>query len=337
MTEKDLPQIPNAASDFGDEWAFGNDVNFKIEDITSHEQARSCQNNAPETKYGCTIIGALNQIIKLFNLNLSPEDSDKLGIEVVNFATQYGYKIGYGWSTPTAMNTVVKWWNGEGHERFGKEKVFYVRVDRKDPRVAEALEKGHYVGFTYQLKFGTDAYWGLVDKDDYPAGVGHRTNFQRKEDVNTASKKVYTDVQLGVHDNYHGWVNEYYIKDIEKYINRGMWSAVYLVMPESWKLDGKPEDTKQNIAELKAANMVIGSLSTAYQYMPDDVKELFASLARTLRTRFPEARKLVEDPQKKEYQLVADTLSFAWKSADEKYKEAYALLAKTLRDETGVL
>lgn len=213
-----LPQIPDAAYDKGDEWAFGEEVKFVIKDITSHAQAKSCQMNNPETKYGCTIVGALNQIIKLFNLNLSPKESDALGVEVVNFATQYGYKVGRGWSTPTAMNTVVKWWNSIGYGRYNKEKVFYVRVDHSDPRVAEALSKGHYVGFTYQLNFGADKYWGLVDKDDYPVGYGHRTNFQRSEDVNTSSGKTYQDTQLGVHDNYHGWVNEYHIKDIKKYV-----------------------------------------------------------------------------------------------------------------------
>lgn len=337
MTEKDLPEILNGAYDNGDERAFGDEVEFEIKDITSHEQARSCQMNHPETKYGCTIIGALNQIIKLFNLNLSPKEADDLGVEVVKFTTQYGYKVGHGWSTPTAMNTVAKWWNTIGYERFKKEKIFYVRVSHDDKRVAEALSKGHYVGFTYQLNFGTDRYWGLVDKESYPAGTGHRTNFQRSEDVDTASKKVYKNTQLGVHDNYHGWVNEYYIKDITKYIGKGMYPAVYLVMPESWKAGATVEQQKNITAGDKSANMVIGALSAAYKYMPSDLQQLMASLANNIRQRYPDTRGITENERMKEYQLVADTLSFAWKLADDKHKDAYANLAKTIRDDTGVL
>lgn len=337
MTEKDLPEIVDSAYDNGDERAFGDEVEFEIKDITSHEQARSCQMNHPETKYGCTIIGALNQIIKLFNLNLSPKEADDLGVEVVKFATQYGYKVGQGWSTPTAMNTVAKWWNTIGYERFKKEKIFYVRVDHDDKRVAEALAKGHYVGFTYQLDFGTDRFWGLVDKDSYPAGTGHRTNFQRSEDVDTASKKKYTDTQLGVHDNYHGWVNEYYIKDITKYINKGMYPAVYLVMPESWKDGATVEEEKKVIKEIKAVNALVGVLSSTYQMLPEEIKPQLADLAKTLREKYPEARKLVEDEDKKVYQMVVDILSYAWKFADEGNKEMYAKLAESIRKDKGVL
>ena len=83
------PAIPDAAYDYGDEYAFGSEVEFEIKDVTNHNQARSCQMNHPETKYACTIIGAVNQIIKLFDLNLSPTDADKLGLEVAIYATKF--------------------------------------------------------------------------------------------------------------------------------------------------------------------------------------------------------------------------------------------------------
>lgn len=340
MEEKTIEgmTLPNQTSeeayDHGDEYAFWNTVEFEIKDITQHNQARSCQMNHPETKMACTIIWALNQIIKLFDLNLSPTDADKLGVEVATFATKFGYKFWSGWSTPTAINTVVKRWNTVGYQRFNKEQVFYVRVDHTDPKVKEALDKWHYVGFTYQLNFGTDKYWGLVDKDDYPAGYGHRTNFQRKEDVDTASKKVYTDVQLWVHDNYHGWVNEYYIKDIKKYVGRGMYPAVYLVMPTSW-MKGTVEEKKQEIQETKAVNALIGMLSSTREYLDEDNKKLVSELASSLRQKYPEARKKIELKETKVAQTIVDAVSFWWKDL-EAFRDKFALLAKEMREKYGV-
>ena len=177
----------------------------------------------------------------------------------------------------------------------------------------------------------------MVDKDSYPAGTGHRTNFQRSEDVDTASKKVYKNTQLGVHDNYHGWVNEYYIKDITKYINKGMYPAVYLVMPESWKVGATVEEEKKVIKEIKAVNALVGVLSSTYQMLPEEIKPKLADLAKTLREKYPEARKLVEDEDKKVYQMVVDILSYAWKFADEGNKEVYAKLAENIRKDKGVL
>lgn len=331
------PAIPDAAYDYGDEYAFGSEVEFEIKDVTNHNQARSCQMNHPETKYACTIIGAVNQLIKLYDLNLSPTDADKLGLEVATYATKFGYKFGSGWSTPTAINVVTKWRNEFGAKRYNKEQVFYVRLDSKDPKIMEALNKGHYVGFTYQLKFGEDTYRGLVDKESYPIGYGHRTNFQRKEDVDTASKRVYTDVQLGVHDNYHGRVNEYYIKDIQKYVGRGMFPAMYLIMPISRKKGATVEEEKKQIKEHKAVNALIGMLSCSRAALDEKGQSLASELASHLRKTFEGARALQEDETKKYYQAVADVLSFAWKNADESFQQKYAQLAKEIRDTKTVL
>lgn len=116
-----------------------------------------------------------------------------------------------------------------------------------------------------------------------------------------------------------------------------MYSAVYLVMPESWKEGVTIEEQKQEIKELKAVNALVGILSSTYQVIPDDIKPQLAELAKRLREKYPQARRLVDDENKKIYQMVADTLSYAWKFADEEYQKRYAELARDIRNEKSVL
>lgn len=343
MEEKELLQQQallaqqgvNPAKDIVDEYSLGEEIEFEIPEITHNIHSTTHQGMHKDSVAACTIYGAVNQIIRLFGIDLSNKDANKLALEAVDFATNYGYVKGDGWWTYKAINTVVKWWNQESvYTRFpNAEKVFFVRYDNyKHPKVVEAMEKGHYVGFTYNMNYGNDYINGLIDKDSYPTGIGHRTNWKKTALVK--NKKVTCDTcDCGVHDSYYGPYNEYYIKDRAKYMYKGMFPTAYLIMPESYTKDNI-EKKKQEKKEVKAINALIGMLSTTYAFLPEDMKPKAAEIAKALREQYPEARRLVEDEKKKSYQMVADALSFAWKQADDRYREAYALLAKILRDET---
>lgn len=56
----------NPAVDYGDEYAFGEEVEYVVPQIKHN--IRPCGNQAKnkETKSACTIVGAVNQIIRLF-------------------------------------------------------------------------------------------------------------------------------------------------------------------------------------------------------------------------------------------------------------------------------
>jgi hypothetical protein len=56
----------NFAWDYGDEYAFGADVEFEIKEITHNIRPHTNQSSHTETSSACTMIGALNQIIRLF-------------------------------------------------------------------------------------------------------------------------------------------------------------------------------------------------------------------------------------------------------------------------------
>lgn len=321
----------NYAWDDGDEYAFGEEVEFSIPEIKHNIWPRSNQWSNIETSSACTMIGALNQIIRLFGIDLTTKESNKLWIEVVHYCEQFWYKIGGGWSTPTAINSVCKFWNEIGAERYGTEKVFYARRYWDTDKPQEALKKGHLVGFTMNLNFGEDRRKGLVDKDKYPGAWGHRLNWQSTKTTVPTGWAKCPEADCGVYDNYYWLTNQYLILDRSKYINKWMYAWGYLILPQSC-LEKSVEENKEEIKRRKALNYVVMALSMAYQSVPEKYQQEFSKLAKEIRDGNPDVRKLIEgEDEKKGAIAITDALSYLYKFADEEDKKKYAEMASNMR------
>lgn len=325
----------NNAWDDWDEYAFwSNDCEYIIPEITHNIYPKSNQWLNKETKSACTMIGSLNQIIRLFWIDLSMEDSNKLWIELVNWCVKNGwYQIGYWRSTPTAINYVCKWWNELWRKKFNKEEVFYLRVDWKDKLVKEALDKWHLVGFTYSLDFWDDRYKGLVYKDSYPWATGHRTNWKSVSRTVATWWAKWDGCDVWVHDSYFLWTNEYFVKDRSKYMWKGMNTPAYIILPKSCMVDKTVEEVKTNIAEQKAINCLIWVMTSTWWDIPEKYQTMSANYAKDLRQDYEWARPLYDKQEEKVYQSVVDMLSYSYKYASPKYQEKYAQLASELRKE----
>lgn len=325
----------NYAWDDGDEYAFGEEVEFSIPDIKHNIRPHSNQWSNVETSSACTIIWALNQIIRLFGIDLPKKDTNNLWIEVVHYCENLGYKIGAGWSTPTAINSVCKFWNEIWAERYGTEKVFYARRYWNTEKPQEALKKGHLVGFTMNLNFGEDRKKGLVDKDSYPPAWGHRLNWQSTKTTVPTGWAKCPEADCGVYDNYDGLTNQYLILDRSKYINKGMYAWWYLILPQSC-LEKSVEENKEDIKKRKALNYVVMALSMAYQSVPEKYQQEFSKLAKEIRDGNPDVRKLIEgEDEKKGAIAITDALSYLYKFADEEDKKKYAEMASNMRKKYG--
>lgn len=332
MEEKKTPITGNFARDDGDEWAFGNeDVTYNIPTIEHNIRPKTNQSKNTASKSACTIFGAWNQIIRLFWLDLTPDKENEIWLQIVEYCTQFWYIKGSWWATSTAINTVCKWWNTYWYKQFWKEKVFYLVTSRNDSKTKEALKKGHLIWFTYNLNWNEDRYKGLVDKDNYKAAIGHRTNIKSPALTNATSWYKTDLANEGVHDSFYLYTNEYYIKDITKYIWKGVYANFYLLLPQSC-MEETVEEVKQEIKEMKAINALIWVLSTTYGDLPVDIQWLSSSYASTLRNSYPEARKLIEDTEKKACQSVTDLLSYTWKYCDEETQKKFSELASFLRE-----
>ena len=318
------------AWDYGDEYAFGEEVEFSIPEIKHNIRPHINQGANEETVSACTIIGALNQIIRLFGIDIPKKDANKLWIEVVHYCEKFGYKIGYGWDTPTAINTVCKFWNEIWAERYGTEKVFYARRYWNTEKPQEALRKGHLVGFTMALNFWEDRRKWLVYKDSYPGGTGHRLNRQSTKTTKPTGWAKCPEADCGVYDNYDGLTNQYLILDRSKYMNKGMYAWGYIILPQSC-LEKSVEEVKQDIVERKAFNYVVDALSSAYGYVPEKYQKKFAELAKEIREEYKEVRKTVEGEEKKWAVAITDALSYLYKFADEEDKKEYAKMAEKMR------
>ena len=334
-TEENKLIASTDAWDNWDEYAFGEgwEVNFTIPTITHDIWPKSNQSLWKKSNSACTIIWSWNQIIRLFGLDLDMKDSNKIWDLIVDYCTQFWYVIGKWWSTPDAINTVCKWWNTYWYKEFWKEKVFYCRVIRWDPRIKEALNKWHCVWMTYRLNWNTDKYAGLVYKDDYPvAKTWHRTNIKAPKFINATSwlKLNEWEANEWVHDNYYMHTNEYYIKDISKYVNKWVYPAFYLLLPQSC-LIGTVEQNKQLIAETKATNALIWVMTSTWADVPEKYQKLSANYAAELRKDYEWARPLYSDQTTKVMQSVVDMLSYSYKYADSKYQEKFASLAAEMR------
>lgn len=320
-----------------DEWAFGTEVVKNIPDLTWPIWATANQGKNRETRSACTMVWAMSQIQRLFQLDLSTEERNKLDIELVNYCVKKWYVIWQWWSTPTACNNVCKWRNEIWRHKFWKEEVFYLRVYWTDPLVLKVLEKWHLVGYSKSIQFGADQVAWFVWRDRYPTTTWHRLNLKWANHVIATGWAPRQWSKYWSEDNYHWQVWEnFFIKDLKPYINKWVYAYVYIILPVSAMEDKTPEQIKDETETLKAVNALVWTLSTVWGSLPEDFQKKVSDLASDLRKSYPDARKLVDDEAKKHYQVIADQLSYNWKWADDKHKDAYWLLAKELRDKFWV-
>lgn len=322
----------NYAWDYWDEYAFGQDVEFEIKEITHNIRPRTNQWSHTETSSACTMIGALNQIIRLFWIDLDSKKSNELWIEVVHYCEQFWYKIWNGWDTPTAINAVCKFWNEIWFERFGTEKVFYVRQYRNTAKPQDALKKGHLVWFTKALNFGEDRKKWLVWRDSYPWAWWHRLNWQATKTTKPTWWASEPTADCGVYDNYYGLTNQYLIRDRSKYIWKWMYAWAYMIFPQS-RMKNTVEEEKERIAQKKAFNYVLWALSNAYASVPEKYQEKFGELARMIREDYADTRKIENDPEKKSAIAITDAMSYLYKYMNAENQKTFAELARKFRDE----
>lgn len=322
----------NYAWDFWDEYAFGADVEFEIKDISHNIRPQSNQWSNSETSSACTIVGALNQIIRLFWIDLPIKEANKLWIEVVHYCENFWYKIWNGWDTPTAINAVCKFWNEIWSERFGTEKVFYVRHYWNTEKPKEALEKWHLVWFTMALNFGEDRKKWLVWRDSYPWAWWHRLNWQATKTTKPTWWASEPTADCGVYDNYYGLTNQYLIRDRSKYINKWMYARAYMIFPQS-RMKNTVEEEKARIEQEKAFNYVLWALSNAYASVPEKYQEKFGELAKMIREDFENTRKMETNQEKKSMIAITDAMSYLYKFVNSETQKTFAELAQKFRDE----
>lgn len=323
----------NPAIDFGDEYAFGEEVNYKTPEIKHNIRPQGNQWENKETKTACTIVWAVNQIIRLFWLELDKSKTNQLYIEVVKYCTKYWYVIGDWWATPTACNVVCKRWNEVWYKTFNKEKVFRLRLYWSNPKLIEALEKWHIVWFTKNVNFASDQVEWLVyhEASLYPKMVWHRLNWAWVKLIKATWWADISKAERGAVDNYHWAIGEFFaFKELKKYINNWIYAYWYVIMPESC-MEDNIEKEKQRIARVKAINAVIGALSSTYEDLNTEEQMMASSMAWEMRNT-EGARERVNGKENKVYQAVCDMLSFAWKYADEETQKKYSDLASYLRE-----
>lgn len=321
----------NYAWDFWDEYAFGADVEFEIKEITHNIRPHTNQSSHTETSSACTMIGALNQIIRLFWIDLDTKKSNELWIEVVHYCEKFWYKIWNGWDTPTAINAVCKFWNEIWSERFGTEKVFYVRHYWNTEKSKEALEKWHLVWFTKALNFGEDRKKWLVWRDSYPWAWWHRLNWQATKTTKPTWWASEPTADCGVYDNYYGLTNQYLIRDRSKYINKWMYARAYMIFPQS-RMKNTVEEEKARIEQEKAFNYVLWALSNAYASVPEKYQEKFGELAKMIREDFENTRKMETNQEKKSMIAITDAMSYLYKFVNSETQKTFAELAQKFRD-----
>ena len=324
--------MKNNAYDFWDEYAFGEDVKYIIKPIEHTIFPTGYQGRDKETRSACTIIWAVNQLIRLFWLDLDTITTNKLYLEVVHYCEQYGYVIWSGRDIPTATNIVCKWWNAIWYKTFKKEKVFWVRLNWNNERVKEALEKWHFVWFGKNVNFATDQVEWLIWREAkmYPKMVWHRLNYVWVQYIKATWWADISKAERWAVDNYHWAIWEYFaFKELKPYIYNWVYGYGYLIFPESRMLTNI-EKEKERINRLKAVNSVIWVLSSTYADLNSSEQLMASALATELRNT-EWARKLIEDKNKKVMQWLVDYLSFSWKFWQEEDQKQFSELATFLR------
>lgn len=320
----------NFARDNWDEYAFWEDVEFDIHQINHDIRPHSNQALNIETSSACTIIWALNQIIRLFWINMTKQESNELWIEVVHYCEKFWYKIGAWRDTPTAINCVCKFRNETWSERFWTEKVFHARHYWNTEKPKEALKKWHLVWFTMALNFWEDKIKWLVRRDSYPWAWWHRLNRQSTETTKPTWWASEPTADCGVYDNYEWYTNQYLIRDRSKYMNKWMYARAYMIFPQS-RMKNTVEEEKERIAEEKAMNYVLWSLSCSFESVPKKYQDKFSELAKEIRADYKNARKIEEDKEKKWTIALTDALSYLYKFANKENQKTYSELASKNR------
>lgn len=324
----------DTAWDYWDEYAFWDDVECVIPQVSHNIRPHGNQAKNTETKTACTIVWAVNQIIRLFWIDLNMEKTNKLYIDAVHYCEKYWYIIGGWWWTPEAVNAVRKWWNEVWSVALNQEKVFTKRLLWNNNEVIEALDKWHLVGFSKNVNFGTDQVEWLVWREPsmYPKMVWHRLNFAWVKYIKSTWWVDISKAERWALDNYHWAIGEYFaFKTLKQYIYHGINAYCYLILPVSC-LKSSIEEEKIRIAKLKAVNATIGVLTTTWWDMDEAYQELSSSYAKALREQYPDARKIEDIQVKKVTQSVTDILSYCWKFVDEEDQKRFSELATYLRN-----
>ena len=323
--------LKNPARDFWDEYAFWESEECIIPEIKHDIWPCWNQWKNRETKSACTIVWAVNQIIRLFWLILSETQTNKLYVEVVKYCTKYWYVI-WSWRwTPTAVDCVRKRRNEIWYKTFEKEKVFTKRLLRNNSEIIEALEKWHLVWFTKNLHFWEDQVYWLVYRDKYPTTTWHRLN---RKWIKFTKATWWADVSKAerwVQDNYHWQMWEQYaFQSLKKYINNWLYAYWYLILPESCAMNSI-EKNKELIAKKKAYHVLISVMSSTYKDIENEFQMMSWAYATALRDKTDE-RPVEHDDVKKAYQTVVDVLSYERKYVWEEEQKMFSELATYLRD-----
>lgn len=342
MKKKKLKKLapPAGAKILRDERAFGEEtLDFTIPELENPVDPKSNQDKDPSTRMACTIFWPVNQIIRLFRLDLTEEESNKLAKSAMEYCKREWGFTGNGRFSSLGTIFTVKWRNNEGRKEFDKPEVVYFALSRGSEKLKEALSKGHLIGFTYNDDRFSDAYAdAVVDEDVHLKFWGHRTNLSKPVPFVPHYSTWNKGYEVSVYDNYYSYFNEYYIKNVEKYLAKGIDTSFYLILPKDSlgkQAEKKIEEAKTNIKQEKSANALLGVLTSTRSSLPNQQKAM-AELAKSLRSEYQNARPLEQNPQKKVMQAVADFLSYGYKYADEESKVDFAELAKKLRKKRGV-
>lgn len=329
MTEK-----VNPAYDYWDEYAFWEDVEFIVKPITHNVWPHWNQWKNIETQSACTMVWAVNQLIRLFWIDLDMNKTNLVYKEVVKYCQQFWYVVWSGWSTPTACNCVCKWWNEIWYKTFKKEKVFWARLYWSNPKLKECLDKWHLVWFTKNIQFGKHQVEWLVywESSIYPQSTWHRLNRAWVKYITATWWADISQAERWAEDNYHWQIWEFFaFKELKKYINKGVYAYWYVILPES-RMKSNIEKEKERIAKLKAVNCLIWVMTSTYWDIENEFQLMSSAYAWALRDRYEEARPIIENQEEKVYQSVVDFLSYAWKYAWEEEQQKYSELAKYLRE-----
>lgn len=330
--------MTEVAYDYGDEYAFWEDTKCIIPQITHDIRPRGNQANNKETKSACTIVWAVNQIIRLFGLDLTTKQTNTLYIDAVHYCEKYGYVIGSWWWVPTAVDHVRKRWNEVASKTFKKEQVFTKRLLWDNAEIKEALEKWHLVGFSKTVNFWIDQVEWLVWRDPkmYPKMVWHRLNRAWVKYIKATWWADISKAERWAMDNYHWAIGEYFaFKTLKPYMYHGINGYWYLILPVSC-LESNIEKEKERIQRLKAVNATIWVLSTTWWDLNSEEQLMSSALATELRNT-EWARAKIDDVALKNYQALVDHLSYAWKFAWEEEQKKYSELASYLRDKFNLL
>jgi hypothetical protein len=327
----------NPAIDYWDEYAFWEDIEYVVPKLTHNIRPKGNQGKNKETKSACTIVWAVNQIIRLFWLDLDEEQTNTLYLSAVDYCTKLWYVVWEWWTTPTACNSVCKRWNEIWYKTFNKEKVFRVRIYWNNyDKIREFLKNWHMLWYTKNIQFWTDQVEWLVYRDKYPKSVWHRLNLKCRDLTKATWWADGSNAEYWSQDNYHWAIGEnFFIEKMDKYINKWVYAWFYWILPVS-ATKTSVEEEKARIQRLKAVNATIWVLSSTWWDLNSEEQLMSSALATELRnTEWSRAK--IDSQELKVYQAVVDMLSYSWKYAWEEEQKKYSELASYLREKFNLL